>query len=153
MKNEAISELYRKIKQNLDHNPAYKEGTVARHIILENPPQRCPNLKAQLQREVDVKDYSRRLLIWMGSNPKKRKGISYQELEDAVGLKTKKPKSAVMKEAIKKVLITQEGEKYRIPKKDIISHLIQKHNIQEKKIANVFNRPALTIEYKHEDKS
>ena len=107
-----------------------------------------PTPKAALQREVDIKDYTRCLLIWMGKNPKKQSGLTFEELGDAVGLALSRPKAGPLKIAIENVLITKVSkDNYRLPKRDIVRHLIVDFNNEEKRKEAVFGRPPLLIGY------
>ena len=140
------SELYRQIRKNLDEHPVYKDGTPARELLRRHPPKGNVSIRAQLQKEVIVKDYTRLLLVWMGSNPKKKKGLKIEELEQALDLKLSKPKIGALNEAIENVLITKEERgTYRLPKPDIIEHLISQYNANEIKLQNIFDRTPVLI--------
>lgn len=106
-------------------------------------------LKLKLQREVDILDYTRLLLTWMGDSPKKQKNLSFEELSDAVGLIQSKPKTAQLKAAIENVLITKEkNDSYRLPKPDVIEYMIKKWNVEEQHKEVIFQRPPMYIKMK-----
>lgn len=106
-------------------------------------------VKLKLQREVDVFDYTRLLLTWMGSNPKKRSGLKLEDLSDAVGFVDKKPKAGPFQNAIENVLITKEkSNNYRLPKPDVIEYLISKWNAEEQHKEVIFQRPPMFIKMK-----
>ena len=141
------SELYRQIRKNLDEHPVYKDGTPVRELLRRSPPKGNVSIKAQLQKEVTVKDYTRLLLVWMSTNPKKKKGLKIEELENALDLKLTKPKTGALKEAIENVLITKEEKgTYRLPKPDIIEYLIDQYNANEIKLQNIFDRKPVLIQ-------
>ena len=112
------------------------------------------NMKNKLQREVDVLDYTRLLLTWMGSSPEKRKGLKFEELSDAVGLLNRKPKTGPLQDAIKNTLITKEkSDSYRLPKPDVIEYMIKKWNAEEQHKEVIFQRPPLYIQMKSPDQT
>ena len=104
------------------------------------------NIQSKHQKEVATLDYQRLLLIWMSQNPKKKRGLSFDELSDAIGLQQSKPKAGILKIVLERLLITKEkNNSYRLPEKQIIDHMIIEFNNDELKKEAIFGKPPLLI--------